>query len=157
MRISPVIWIALILFSACRQRPAVKDLRLFDGWIGDWVQPGDSLPYYEHWEKVSDSLYRGFGIVSNAGDTQFYEAIELKRSGMDIYYVVRMPGQADAAAVSFKYTGDSSGMAIFTNPEHDFPQRIGYGQPAMDSLVAWVDGLVDGEYQRSDFPMIRKK
>jgi Domain of unknown function (DUF6265) len=45
--------------------------------------------------------------------------------------------------------GDS--VVIFENTAHDFPQRIGYRKAAGDSLVAWIEGTIEGRSQRVDF------
>jgi hypothetical protein len=43
---------------------------------------------------------------------------------------------------------------IFENPAHDFPQRVGYKRDG-DSLLAWIEGAVNGKSRRVEFPYRR--
>jgi hypothetical protein len=44
---------------------------------------------------------------------------------------------------------------VFENLEHDFPQRVGYRRAGADSVLAWIEGTVDGKTRRVDFPYRR--
>lgn len=48
-------------------------------------------------------------------------------------------------------------MAVFENPNHDFPQRIIYRLVTVDSLVARIEGRIDGKERSSDFPYRRAR
>ena len=45
----------------------------------------------------------------------------------------------------------SDSMAVFENPEHDFPQRIIYRRSAADSLHARIEGPRNGQVRGVDF------
>ena len=47
------------------------------------------------------------------------------------------------------------GEAVFENPEHDYPQRVGYRRIGTDSVLAWIDGTNNGTQQRVEFPYRR--
>lgn len=131
-------------------------LESFKWLLGDWHIPGTESQYYEHWEAVHDSLYTGTGWVMSGTDTAFFESIALRYQAGTISYTVRSTEDNAEQEVAFTLISDSDNTFIFENTAHDFPQRIVYRHPTPDSLSAYIDGTIDGTYQRSDFPMIRK-
>jgi hypothetical protein len=55
----------------------------------------------------------------------------------------------------FQSTTISQTTAIFENPEHDFPQRVGYRLDKPDALVAWIEGTSKGQPRRVEFSYAR--
>jgi hypothetical protein len=51
----------------------------------------------------------------------------------------------------FQSRSVSETSAVFENSGHDFPQRIGYQRAGSDSLLAWIEGTVDGRVRRVQF------
>lgn len=126
-------------------------------WLpGSWQSITEEVQYYENWTKTNDSLYTGYGYMMSEGDTVFFESIKIQKQGKDIFYNVSTNEQDSLDVVSFKLVQDSAGIFIFENPAHDFPQRIGYSNPSMDSLHAYIEGNYKGQYRKEEFPMTRK-
>jgi len=48
----------------------------------------------------------------------------------------------------------ADGQLVFENPEHDFPQRIGYERDG-DGMRAWIEGTLDGRSRRVEFAYMR--
>jgi hypothetical protein len=46
---------------------------------------------------------------------------------------------------------------VFENLLHDFPQRIVYAAENSNKLIAYIDGNLNGQYNRINFFMKRKK
>ena len=44
---------------------------------------------------------------------------------------------------------------VFEAPEHDFPQRVAYRRVGRDSVLAWVEGTMNGATRRFEFPYRR--
>lgn len=63
------------------------------------------------------------------------------------------PSRQAEASFTSEFVSDTS--VLFTNPTHDFPQRIIYRRLGRDSLVARVEGLREGQMRGIDFPMRR--
>ena len=40
---------------------------------------------------------------------------------------------------------------VFENPEHDFPQRVGYRRADGGGLAAWIEGTTNGKSRHIDF------
>jgi hypothetical protein len=45
---------------------------------------------------------------------------------------------------------------VFENPEHDFPQEVGYRRSG-DALLAWIRGTQEGKDRRIEFPYVRAR
>jgi len=69
-----------------------------------------------------------------------YELLVLRVVGDRIVLTAYPSGQQPA---DFGATSAGPGLLRVENPEHDFPQKIEYRQPAPDSLVARVFAEVD--------------
>jgi hypothetical protein len=88
------------------------------------------------------------------GVTVEYEFV-LLRTGKDgrLAYVAHPSGQAPA---SFPLKALGTREVVFEDPDHDFPQRVGYRLDAAGrSLLAWIEGSRDGQPRRVEFPMVR--
>ena len=46
-------------------------------------------------------------------------------------------------------------MVVFENPQHDFPQKVGYQRTNPDTLLAWIEGSEKGQVRRIEFPYRR--
>ena len=108
-----------------KPRPALAatldDLAWLDGpWRGEHSGTGE---FYESWRREGDvMLGTGYQVVN--GDTTFGEKLRIEPDKDKIYYVADVAhnnGEVRFALVDF-----SNEHAVFENPQHDFPQRIGY-------------------------------
>jgi hypothetical protein len=95
----------------------------------------------------------GMSRTTVGGRVTEHEFVLLRAVGSTLEYRVRAGDQPE---VVFTAAAPSRREAVFENPEHDFPKRIGYRLAARDSLVAWVDGGTGGgkkitySYHRAD-------
>lgn len=80
-----------------------------------------------------------------------YELIVIREDGDRLVYVAHPSGQPSATFPA-RMVNDS--MVLFENPEHDFPQRIGY-ERTRDGLLAWIEGTQNGQRRRVEFPYRR--
>ena len=81
-----------------------------------------------------------------------YELTVIQEDGARLLYVAHPRRQPVATFVARVATGDS---VVFENPEHDFPQRVGYRRLGADSVLAWIEGTSYGKQQRAEFPYRR--
>jgi hypothetical protein len=77
------------------------------------------------------------------------ETVVLSESEGRLVYTVHRRGQPTVVFLSRSVTRDE---VVFENPAHDFPQRIGYRRRGPDELFAWIEGTVDGQQRRVEFP-----
>ena len=80
-----------------------------------------------------------------------FEFLLVRERGDHLVHIAHPSGQQKTEFVS---TTTSAGKIVFENPEHDFPQRIGY-ERAGTQLSAWIEGERNGETRRIDFPYHR--
>lgn len=81
-----------------------------------------------------------------------YELVVIREDSGSLVFQAHPSGQASAAFAQLTLSDTS---VVFENPEHDFPQRIGYHHVGSDSLAAWIWGVSNGEAQRIDFKYAR--
>ena len=82
------------------------------------------------------------------GEPAFFEFLRIAESGGDLVYYASPAGRE---ATAFKMIEVGADRVVFENPEHDFPQRIGYQRDGNDELVVWIEGDADGETPRSEW------
>lgn len=120
------------------------------GWLrGCWELRTSKRTVEECWMRPSGGSMLGTSRTVSGGSLSGYEWIILLESGSSLTYEARPSGQPGATFVSVTL---SDSLIVFENPEHDFPQRIGYRRVGADSLAAWIEGSIDGETRRVDFP-----
>ena len=94
----------------------------------------------------------GMGRSVGARGLDDYELTVIQQDGDRLLYVAHPRRQPVATFVAIAATSDS---VVFENPEHDYPQRVGYRRIGSDSVLAWIDGTNGGKRQRVDFPYRR--
>ncbi len=83
----------------------------------------------------------GISRVISEKDTMF-EFLRIARDGDGVAYLASPRGKP---AVAFPLVESAEGLAVFADPEHDFPQRITYRRDG-DSMTARVEAQRDGEW-----------
>ena len=87
------------------------------------------------------------------GDSLFeFEQIVLRERGGQLLYEARPSRQA---TTTFTSTAVDDTSLVFENPQHDFPQKVGYQRRGADSLVAFIEGPRNGQTRRIIFPYSR--
>ena len=81
-----------------------------------------------------------------------YELTLIKEEGGRLLYEAHPRAQPVATFTARVATMDS---VVFEAPEHDFPQRVGYRRIGADSVLAWVEGSMNGKTRRIEFPYAR--
>ncbi len=90
----------------------------------------------------------GMNRTLRNGSLVGYELVVITADSGSLVFQAHPSGQPSALFTQLELNDTS---VVFENPEHDFPQRIGYSQRGSDSLYAWIWGVADGEARRIDF------
>ena|SRR5215467_1682664 len=122
-------------------------------WIsGCWESRGPNRVISEQWMKPDGDMMMGMSRTVSGGKATEYEFLQIRQQGSDVFYVAKPSRQEEG---SFKLIRRTDREAIFENPEHDFPQRIIYRLQPDGSLLARIEGKMNGADRGIDFPMKR--
>lgn len=122
-------------------------------WLaGCWELRQGSRRSLEMWMPPEGGLMLGASRTTVDGRVREFEQLRLERAGDTLVYTARPSGQAEASFRSVEIGDDRFTVA---NPQHDFPQRIGYRREGADSLVAWIEGPGKAGVKRIEYPMRR--
>lgn len=119
------------------------DLNDVEWMLGCWQSAdGQAL---EVWVKVSETSFTGFGVAVSGGEFVFYELLRVDSTARGaLTYTAYPMGEAPTV---FTATELRDERVVFTNPDHDFPQKITYSREG-DALSAATSSL-DGKGRQS--------
>jgi hypothetical protein len=141
--------IVLTSFTGKYQPTPFQQLSKLAG--GVWVMHTKKGTLCEEWKIANNTLLTGRSYKAEGKDTIILEKVELSRQGVEVYYTPTVADQNGGNPVRFKLESADENGFIFSNPGHDFPQRVAYQIVSNDSLHAWIDGKSNGKEMRRDF------
>jgi hypothetical protein len=112
---------------------------------------GDAAVIEEQWMAPRGGTMIGMGRTVRGSRTTEYELVVLKEQDGRLAYDAHPSGQPSAVFLSSEITDTS---VVFENPEHDFPQRVGYRRSGA-GLAAWIEGTMKGQKRHIDFAYTR--
>src|SRR5262249_34033606 len=134
----------LMLAGGLARAEAAGDVNAITWLTGCWEsQTGDRM-VEEQWTAPRAGSMLGVGRTVKGNALVEYEFVAIRERDSRLVYIAHPSGQPSAEFTSSSISADS---VVFENPQHDFPQRIGY-QRTRDGLDAWIDGRHDGRTQR---------
>jgi hypothetical protein len=150
--------LALIIATLLIQMPgrAEQKTSLDDlAWLaGCWENNRAGRTAEERWTKPKGGTMLGTGQTIKDGKTTEFEFMRIHEDKGEIYFTAKPSGQPEA---SFKLVSYADGKATFEDPQHDFPQRVIYGKQPDGSLLARIEGVMNGQKRGIDFPFKRAK
>jgi hypothetical protein len=132
-----------------------KSLQFLAG--GTWQMKTKKGLICERWKVINKSELQSQGFKVIGKDTMIEENVHLVQKGDSICYIPTVSNQNGGKPVSFKLISSANKEFVFSNPAHDFPQRVVYHMVSQDSLHAWVDGQYKGKFVKQDFYYKRVK
>lgn len=122
-------------------------------WLtGCWITSSPRRTIEERWMPPRGNTMIGVGRTVRGDSLVEYEVVVLREGATRLVYEAHPSGQAPAL---FLADSGSDSSVVFENAAHDFPQRVGYRRVGTDSLVAWVEGPMEGQNRRIEFPYRR--
>ena len=123
-------------------------------WLqGCWELVSPTRSVEESWMTARGGSMIGVSRTIRNGKTTAYEMVVLREEGERLAYEAHPSGQP---AATFLSTRISESELVFENPEHDFPQEVGYHLDG-ETLLAWIRGSQNGTEQRIEFPYKRTR
>ena len=152
----PALLVALLAGSAAPTtqaptplRPTLADLGFMAGCWRGAVERGTVID--EYYTPPSENLILGVSRYTKSGRVTSYEFTTIAARGdSDLVLTPRPSGQSPA---DFSLTKLQPGMAVWSNPKHDFPQVISYRRMGSDSLAARIEGPGPSGTQSSEWRM----
>ncbi|MBK8635198.1 MAG: hypothetical protein IPN72_17185 [Saprospiraceae bacterium] len=125
--------------------------------IGTWENKTSRGSMYESWNKLNDSVLSGKSYIINEKDTIVFETIQIVQEENRLFYIPTVKNQNNNLPVRFAGKNITENQLTFENPDHDFPQIISYTKLGLDSLVAVISGVKNGQERKQTFAMKRVK
>ncbi len=123
---------------------SIEDL----AWLaGTWqCEIWDGI-FEEHWLAPKGGTMQGVGRHLHNGKTAFMEfmSIEPHNGVLTMYIIVGSPSHGHNNPVPFRLTQNTNDVAVFENPEHDFPSKIAYKRISADRIECVINGVRSGE------------
>ena len=137
--------------------PTVKEFDILNRLAGTWEMKKGTASFLEIWTKKSDSLFIGKSLKVLLKDSLVLENVKLFLTKDAIVYAPTAIGQNNEEEIHFNLIKRINKKFTFENKKHDFPQRIIYDLISDDILHAWIEGEVNGKFEKSEFKYVRVK
>lgn len=156
-----IVSIAIVCFclQGCSNTEKAKPTKLESiNWIlGYWEMSSPDGTVTESWIRTNDTSYSGVGkFLDSTGKMLTTEEIQIVLRNNELWYIPSVNGQNGGQPVSFKEASFTDTMVVFENKEHDFPQRIVYVKKSDSTVLAYIEGDMDGEHMRIDYPYLKQ-
>jgi len=151
--VSAALWFELLamVLAGPAAPPALTLERV--AWLqGCWEMRASGRMVEENWMAPRGGSMIGVGRTVRSDTLADYEMNVLRVVAGALAYEAHPAGQPVATFVA-REASDS--MVVFSDPTHDFPQRVGYRRIGADSLLAWIEGERGGRTRRIEFPYRR--
>jgi hypothetical protein len=133
---------------------AKPTLEAFSWLAGHWRIDQADKRVDEQWMAPAGGLMMGMARNVRGGKVLEYEFTLLRQEpNGDIVYVANPSKQSETV---FRLTSLANGIAVFENPEHDFPKKVIYARQVDGNLLAAIEGPGrDGRLRRVEYPFTR--
>lgn len=131
------------------ERPPVEQL----AWLAGCLELRSGQRVVEEQRMgVRGGSMLGMSRTTASGRLAEYELTLIHERDGKVLFEARPSGQPAAVFAATTMGRDS---VVFSAPEHDYPQIVGYRRAGPDSVVAWIDGTAGGNRRRIEFPYRR--
>ena len=145
--------LALFVAAALSNAPQAVEVDRLTWMTGCWVQMRANGRVDEQWMAPGGGMMLGMSRTLREGKLREFESMRIA-PGPDgrLAYVAKPSSQAEAAFPLKEITADS---VVFEEPAHGFPQRILYRRVDADTLIARIEGQINGQARAVDYPYTR--
>lgn len=135
-----------------------KELHKANWLLGEWQKTDSIGTLTETWKTLNDSTFSGasYFVINKDKDTVHSETIELMEDKEHLIYTATVVGQNNDEPVPFQMTEMTDSLVVFTNPKHDFPQKIQYKLNKDKSILATVSGKIKSKESSESYLMQKK-
>lgn len=123
--------------------------------VGKWQNTTPDGLGYENWTMINDSTFAAVAGFIKGKDTMVLETISLEQRNGELNYIPTVKDQNEGKPVAFKLTEAAGDSVVFSNPGHDFPNKITYTKKSEKSILAKISGKIQGQDHSELFPMTK--
>jgi hypothetical protein len=157
MRYLFVVSLCLMAFASCKNEIAEKKELAEASWlIGSWRCNSKNGILVENWRIENDSLYAGSAYFVKGLDTLHQEKMRLFPEKNRLCYEATVQQQNNNQPILFHQDTSQQNMLTFTNPQHNYPQKIVYKKISADSIVVTISGTQEGKASSETYGMQRR-
>jgi hypothetical protein len=147
IRFSVLLYLGVFL-HVCSSTSMTAQTSALKWMAGCWERRANNLVVTEQWSFPRAKMMFGAGQTTRGDSTIEYEHTRIFERDGKLVYSAQPSGQAPAEFIADSVSGFS---VIFSNPAHDFPQRVIYRRLGADSLLGRIEGIRGGQTRGVDF------
>jgi len=128
-------------------QPSVEDI----AWMaGDRVMRTEKAEVREVWIGPADDVLLGMSLTRRFdGRKGEYEHVRIEtRADGTLAFIAKPSGQPEAV---FPLASYDTGLLVFENPRHDFPQRVIYRDMGGGVIKARIEGTINGKERSAEW------
>lgn len=137
---------------AAVQGAAPMRIEQLDWLAGCWSRESGGRLIEEQWMVPRGGLMLGMGRTTEGGATREWEATRIEERDGALVFTAHPSGQSEASFTAIEL---GARRVVFSNPSHDFPQRVLYMLQEDGNLLGRVEGERNGKLRGEDFPYER--
>ena len=119
--------------------------------IGQWEGIQGNGIYHEEWSEPDKDKLTGKAYFISKGEISNPEKLTLISREDGIFYIADVIH--NTAPVEFKLIDISENVLVFSNPLHDFPQKITYIKNGENDLTAIIEAEKNGKEKKIEFQL----
>ncbi len=121
-------------------------------WLtGKWQNKTPGGIAFENWKIADDSTLTGESGFIKGTDTMISETIVLEQRNNIVSYIPTVKNQNEGKAIPFKLIEAAGDSFVFSNPAHDFPDKITYSKKSATAMQARISGKMGGKEAAETF------
>lgn len=123
-------------------------------WLeGQWEGIQGEGIYHEEWYDQDEYKITGKAYFINKGEISNPEKLTILFREDGIFYIADV--SHNTSPVEFKLIESSDNKFVFSNPLHDFPQKITYYKTNENELAAVIEAEKNGKIKKIEFILKR--
>ncbi len=142
-----------LLAPPAGSEPPLPPVAALSWMAGYWVGVSGETTMEEFWLAPAAGMMVGLHRDVSGSKDVFFEFLRIEERDDSTFYIAKPSNQPSA---EFRLVDGRAGLglAIFENPDHDYPQRIRYDR-VDNVLTVTISGTIEGEARSSTWVMKR--
>lgn len=148
-----VVVVALLFLQSCKKYDAngneikeYEELNKANFLLGEWEKKDSIGVLKENWIAIDDSTFTGTSFfIINEKDTIHRESMELMQDGEYLIYRTTIKGENKDEAIPFQKMDEKDSLLVFTNPKHEYPNKISYQLNKDKTVKTTISGIIKGK------------